>query len=602
MENKPNKSIIYGLAALIAAVVLLAVCNVFFNLNMDPIHLPLKIPDEINRLGTDSSGRDILALLVRSTGISLYIGLGAAACAVFIGASAGCAAGYLRNPVDDLIMRLADIFLLIPTLPLIIVLSVYIGPGSFHVALVIGVTAWPATARVIYAHVLKLREQPFVVNAKSMGAGNFYLMARHILPNCTELLLAKGSLTVAGAMLAEAGVSFLGLGDPVRPSWGSMIHDAFAGAALINGYWWWYLPPVLCIAGSVVIFHSIGYLLSTTKHLGLSPVMPAVLLGENKTRPTNTFAAPIVAIGNLGITFKTTASRRPIPVIDELSLDLKPTEKAAIIGETGSGKSLLLLSILGLLAGEARVSGSIRVNGIDLSTMSSAQLRRHRGLFTGYVPQGLGQALNPVLKVGYQLAEKLHLHQKTDHKTALQTCIETLSKVGFSDPEKVMSVYPHHLSGGMKQRVLLAMAIINNPALLLADEPSKGLDPGAVHDIKSIFKSLESETILVVTHDLLFAKGFCDRVLVMQSGLVMEDAPARSFFDRPMHPYSKALVAALPSRGMMWDKFVQPRETPLKTLGCPYKRQCVTAFSRCNDCPPLGFQQDRRIRCWHGLS
>lgn len=574
-------------------------CAGFTGLDAGPVHPPLKTPDNLHLLGTDNSGRDILALLVRSTGTSLSVGLGAALCAVFIGAAAGCMAGYLRSPVDDVLMRAADIFLLIPTLPLIIVLAAYLGPGAFHAALVIALTAWPATARVIYAQVLKLREQSFIINAKSMGAGTVYLMARHILPNCSELLLAKAALTVAGAMLAEAGISFLGLGDPVHSSWGSMLHDAFSGAALINGYWWWYLPPVVCISTSVVLFNFAGYVLSQAHTLNTSPVVSSHFAGSALHTRAKAPGSPLLAIENLGIGFPDSTGRTR-SVVDQLSFDLNAGEKVAVVGATGSGKSLLLLSVLGLLPAEAKISGSIRIKGVDISAYSPAALRHHRGVFAAYVPQGLGNALNPVLTVGSQVAERLRIHQGLDRGRALQAAVAGLSAVGLTDPDQVISSYPHHLSGGMKQRVLLAMALIGDPALILADEPTKGLDQPAVHEILEIFKGLESKTVLAVTHDLMFAQALGGRVLVMYSGLVMEDAPAPSFFHEPLHPYSRALIAAWPSRGMV--TLAQTSGTIPEEPGCPYRRQCSMAFQPCGGLPPLRLCRGHHIRCWRHVS
>lgn len=600
MEIRKNKGLLVFFIPVLTAGIFLC-CTALAGLDAGPVHPPLKVPDSLHLLGTDNSGRDILALLVRSTGISLAVGLGAALCAVFIGAALGCMAGYFRSPVDDLLMRTADIFLLVPTLPLVIVLTAYLGPGAFHAALVIALTAWPATARVIYAQVLKLREQPFIINAKSMGAGDIYLMVRHILPNCAELLLAKSALTVAGAMLAEAGISFLGLGDPVHSSWGGMLHDAFSGAALINGYWWWYLPPVLCISISVIAFNSAGYLLSDTRALNSSPVMPAAFSGEEAAAEPESSGVPLLAVKHLGIGFPDSAGRTR-DVVRQLSLDLHAGEKAAVIGATGSGKSLLLLSVLGLLPAGAKISGSVRINGRDLSAYSPADLRHHRGAFAAYVPQGLGNALNPVLTVGNQVAERMRIHQGLDRGRALQASVDGLSAVGLTDPDRMISAYPHHLSGGMKQRVLLAMALLGNPSLILADEPTKGLDPPAVHDILEIFKGLEFKTVLAVTHDLMFAQALGGRVIVMYSGLVMEDAPAPSFFRKALHPYSQALLAARPSRGMVRDRGAGFSDAVFKDSGCPFRPQCSLAFQQCSLCPPLEVHQGRHIRCWRHVS
>jgi len=609
---------------MVAVIILGSIC--LPSLTSEPIYLPLTAPDDLHLLGTDNSGRDILALLIQSAAISLSIGLGSALCTVTIGASVGCAASYLRSPADDLLMRLADLALLIPALPLIIVMAAYLGPGVLQVSSVIALTAWPSTARLIYAHVLKLREELFVVNARSMGAGRIYLMVYHILPNCTELLLAKIALTVASSMLAEAGVSFLGLGDSAHPSWGSMLHDAFSSAALINGYWWWYLPPVLCIASSVVLFNLAGYLLSD-RELTSSSVRDAGVASRDSsadadcdrpntqmnqqlcdssadadydTRQKGTLP-PLLSIRDLGIRFSGSTSLTRA-LVDKLNLNIHAGEKVAVIGATGSGKSLLLLSLLGLLPNGAEVSGSILIQGEDLATFSEAELRRHRGLFAAYVPQGVGHALNPLLSVGDQVGERMRIHMGFDRGKALKGAASTLLAVGFADPERLITGYPHHLSCGMKQRVLLAMALSGNPSLILADEPTKGLDQSAIDEILTILKNLKLKTVVTVTHDLLFAQALCSRVVVIYAGLLVEDAPASSFFNKPLHPYSRALVEACPSRGMVVESLTQTVQTLLEGQGCPYLPNCLFALQQCKICPPLSLHQGHQVRCWRNDS
>ena len=578
----------------------LLVCAFLSGMNPEPVHTPLMIPDYNHLLGTDNSGRDILALMIQSAWISLSVGLGSALLAVFIGASVGCIAGYFRSPAEDLLMRLTDVVLLVPTLPLIIILTAYIGHGVIHAALVIALTVWPATARVIYAHVLKLREEPFVINTKSMGAGSIYLMFRHILPNCTELLLAKAALSVAGAMLAEAGISFLGLGDPVHPSWGSMLHDAFVGAALINGCWWWILPPVLCISGSVGLFNVAGHFLSGATVSTKPADTPDAFSSADCGNQTETPVLSLLSIRNLSICFS--GSTGPsLPVVDELYLDVSAGEKIAVIGATGSGKSLLLLAVLGLLPAGAKVSGHIFIKGKNLSAYSSSALRRHRGVFAGYVPQGLGNALNPVHTVGFQMTERIRIHRGLDRPGALKTALAGLSAVGFPDPDKRISDYPHQLSGGMKQRVLLAEALSGNPSLILADEPTKGLDHSAAAEIMELIKSLKTETVLAVTHDLIFARALGGSVLVMLAGVVVEEAPADSFFSSPLHPYSRALIAAQPSQGMKEIAGFHISGFMTDKSGCPYRQECFIANKQCAIRPPLRFFQRHKIRCWHDV-
>lgn len=564
-----------------------------------PIHAPGLAPGGHHLLGTDNSGRDLLALVIRSAGTSLTLGLVAAMGATAIGAFIGCVAGYWRSVAGDLLMRLTDIFLLVPTLPLVIVMAAYLGPGVFHVFLVITVTSWPATARVIRARVLTLREQPYVTNARSMGAGTLYLIRCHILPNCGELLLAKASLTVAAAMLAEAGISFLGLGDPVNPSWGSMLHDAFTGAALLNGAWWWYLPPLMCISASVVLFHLAGHMLTGRVPVSGPPGSLPATRRESVEPPSDPPGRPLplIAVENLTITFPE-AVTGPLTVVDRLDLSLDSGHRTTIVGATGSGKSMLLLSLLGLLPSGSRSSGRIRIAGEDIQGLDAAQMRYHRGVTAAYVPQGAGNALNPVLSLIGQVGERARIHRGVDRTGARQLARERLVAVGVPTVADRTHHYPHHLSGGMKQRVLVAMALAGRPRLLLADEPTKGLDPESVGALVHLFKGLKEEAVLTVTHDLAFAEALGGSVVVMIAGMVVESAPSDLFFQAPLHPYSHALIAAQPSRGMRADGACGALAHRRAGDGCPYRLQCPGAIEQCRRLPPLQLRRGRRVRCW----
>ena len=212
-------------------------------------------------------------------------------------------------------------------------------------------------------------------------------------------------------------------------------------------------------------------------------------------------------------------------VVDRVNLTVDAGEKIAVVGATGSGKSLLLLSILGLLPPDARTRGRICIAGEDLGTMSSARLRVHRGSTVGYIPQNGGDSLNPVLSVASQVAERAMVNQKLSRRQARQLACKRLRSVGLPERSGYSRTYPHQLSGGMRQRVLLAMALIGEPQFLLADEPTKGLDPDAVQAITGLFKALIDKALLVVTHDLGFAQDLGGWIMVMLNGMVVESAP-----------------------------------------------------------------------------
>ena len=220
---------------------------------------PFLTPSGTHPFGTNDIGQDIFSELIYSTRISLFVGFFAAFVSVAIGTLVGLFSGYLRGAADEVLMGTTDIVLIIPALPLMIILAAHTSPSIWNIIIVIGALWWTSTARVVRSRVLQLREMPFVEAARSLGAGDGYIVFKHILPNTLQVILTKFILAVAGAMLTEASLSFLGLGDPLQKSWGMMLNYAFSRGGFINGYWWWYLPPGICISLAVLSFVLIGF-------------------------------------------------------------------------------------------------------------------------------------------------------------------------------------------------------------------------------------------------------------------------------------------------------------------------------------------------------
>ena len=232
------------------------------NLDASKVNNPLWAhPFDFLPLGTDNLGRPVWDQLVYGARISLLVGLAATVIAITIGASVGIVSGFFGGWVSAVLMRLTEWFLVIPFLPLAIVLAAILGPSVQNVIIVIGITSWPGTARVIRAQVLTLKERLYVDRSRALGATNRHLMSRHIIPNVAPLILANLTLTVPIAILSETTLAFLGLGDPLRPSWGRMLDDAFSAGALTENAWWYYLPPGLCILLVVLAFTLVGHAL-----------------------------------------------------------------------------------------------------------------------------------------------------------------------------------------------------------------------------------------------------------------------------------------------------------------------------------------------------
>jgi peptide/nickel transport system permease protein len=215
-------------------------------------------PDWQFPLGTDADGRSVLAELFWGARISLVVGLAASAVAMLIGTTIGIAGGHYRNWVGLALVRFTDWFLVIPWLPLAVVILTVLGGGEAVIVLVIGVTSWAGTARLVRAQTLSIEGRPYMERAQVLGVGHTMQMVRHVLPNVLPLVLANATLTVSIAILTETTLSFLGLGDPTHPSWGTMLEDAYNSSAIINGAWWWVLPPGICVVLVVLSFTLIG--------------------------------------------------------------------------------------------------------------------------------------------------------------------------------------------------------------------------------------------------------------------------------------------------------------------------------------------------------
>jgi len=223
------------------------------------VGIPFEPPSNEHWLGCDELGRDLFSQLLWGTRVSLFVGFLAALMATFIGLIIGIVSGYFGGVIDDLLMRITDIILVIPGLPFMIILAAVLGPSIINIVFVIGILGWTGTARLIRSQVLSLKERPFVEAARAAGASDAHIMFKHIMPNVMPLAFAQMILGVSGAVLSEAGLSFLGLGDPTHISWGMMLHYAYEFGALHIGAWWYVIPPGILITAVVVAFTFMGY-------------------------------------------------------------------------------------------------------------------------------------------------------------------------------------------------------------------------------------------------------------------------------------------------------------------------------------------------------
>ncbi|MCZ8260348.1 MAG: ABC transporter ATP-binding protein [Beijerinckiaceae bacterium] len=316
-------------------------------------------------------------------------------------------------------------------------------------------------------------------------------------------------------------------------------------------------------------------------------------------------AEPVLAVDNLATHFFTRDG--VVKSVDGVSFTVAPGEVLGLVGESGSGKSVTGFSIMGLIDPPGRiVSGSIRLKGEELVGRTEAEMRAVRGRSLAMIFQDPMMTLNPVLRIDTQMMEAVHAHEKVSEKAARDRAVQALAQVGIPSPEERLSAYPHQFSGGMRQRVAIAIALIHRPALIIADEPTTALDVTIQSQILAEVQKLcaESGTALVwITHDLAVVAGLADRVAVMYAGRIVEQGPVDDVLDRPLHPYTHGLIGSVPGDSLPGKRLMQiPGSTPsLGRLppGCAFEPRCSRAAEACRAAaPPL--MQDaggRAYRC-----
>ncbi len=521
--------------------------------------IPFARPSAAHLLGTNDVGHDLLSELIYGARISLLIGIVAALAATLLGLTVGVTAGYARGWLDTTLMRLVDVVLALPILPLALVIGVFLGPGLGNQILVISAVIWARVARELRAQVLSLRERDHIQALRAMGAGAGYVLARHVVPAVAPLVAPQFVLATKNAILLESSLAFLGLGDVTAKSWGTMLSLAHSRSAFLTDAWlWWVIPPGLAIAATVLAFALLGYAFEERARPALRDRPPRRRPAVTSTAtPVPTAAGNPLVIADLTVSYGSDENR--VLATNRVSLSVAAGELLGLVGESGSGKSTIAAAACGLLPAAAVVEdGHVIVCGHDLATLPSEELRRMRGDRVALIPQEAMSALNPVLTIGDQIAEAITAHHPVPTAQAhsryrwfdpasRSRAGELLTLVGL-DPAGSRD-YPHQLSGGMRQRVVIAMALANDPAMIIADEPTSGLDILVQADVLELLDDLRQRlglALLVVSHDLPVIERIADRIAVMRAGQLVEVGPREEIVTAPQHPYTRHLLEAVP--------------------------------------------------------
>ncbi|MFI9560902.1 dipeptide/oligopeptide/nickel ABC transporter permease/ATP-binding protein [Nonomuraea endophytica] len=579
-------------------------------------------PSAAHWMGLDSANRDILSRLLYGARFSLLIGLGATGLALLAGAVVGAIAATSRKAVDETLMRLLDVVMAFPGIALAAVLVAVFGGSVPVLVMAMAFLYMPSVARVVRANVLAQYGEDYVAAERVIGARTPYIVIRHVAVNTAAPVLVFCTVMVADAIVFEASLSFIGAGvRPPDPSWGSVIADG-KNMVLLGG-WWATVFPGLLILLTVLALNILSEGISDAWAAPAARTAPpardedaferavpgsgqvtelpgleeaARRLAE-RARPLPT-GPPILAVENLAIGFE--HRHGGVDIVDGISFDVRPGEVLGLVGESGCGKSLTALTIMGLQPREARVRGHIRFDQRELIALPRRARRRLLGHEMAMIYQDALSSLNPAMTIRAQL-------KQLTRRGGRRAPAELLALVGL-DAARTLSAYPHELSGGQRQRVLIAMALSREPKLIVADEPTTALDVTVQAQVIELLLRLREElgfALVLVSHDLALVADVTDRVVVMYGGQIVETGVTATLVGAPAHHYARGLLGSVLSLESGAERLTQiPGVVPSPAgfpAGCRFADRCPMASGLCHTSrPPLeGDAHAHAVACHH---
>ncbi|TRW45826.1 dipeptide/oligopeptide/nickel ABC transporter permease/ATP-binding protein [Georgenia yuyongxinii] len=526
-------------------------------------------------LGTDSLGRDVLMRMWGGTQVAAVTASVVLLVAMSLGVPVGVVAGYWGGRLDQLIMRVVDGVMSFPAIILAMAAVAVLGPGLMNALFIIGVIFAPRFARLARASTISVRHQGYVEAAIVAGLPRGRIITRHVLANIRGPLLVEMALTSGNAIGAEAALSFLGLGvQSPDPSWGNILSDGYRGIFLSP---WLVVWPSVAIALTVLAFHAVGD--GLTDALGIesrarrvrrrgapgageaaaaaaaagarAPAGSAVPATVVPSEAAQAAEADDTVLEIADLRVSVLAQSGWTPILRGVNLRLAPGEIHGLVGESGSGKTMAGQALMGMIPPDTARMRAARfaLDGRDLRGLSSRAMADVRGNDIAMIFQDPMSSLNPSFKVGEQIAETVRRHTGASRRAAWAKAVEMLRLMHIPSPSRIADSYPHQLSGGMRQRCVIAMALSCDPKVLIADEPTTALDVTIQAQILDLIKEKSHElnmAVLFVTHDLGVVAHVCDRVSVMYAGQIVETGPVDDIFARPTHPYTRALHDATP--------------------------------------------------------
>ncbi|HEY3544830.1 MAG TPA: dipeptide/oligopeptide/nickel ABC transporter permease/ATP-binding protein [Propionicimonas sp.] len=535
----------------------------------------LASPGNGHLLGGDAAGRDVLARLLFGSRFSLLGAALALGVAVVIGLVSGLVAGYFGRWFDTLSSAAAAVLMALPGMVVLLAARSVIGTSAWWAMAIFGVLLSASVFRLVRQTVQSVRNELYVDAARVSGLSDLRIIFRHVLRVVRAPIIIQAAFIASVGIAIQAGLEFLGLGDLTIPTWGSMLNDGFKR---INQQPLLILWPALTIALVCLALTLVANALRDALEGSSSSRRRAavVLTPPADTEPARATALPTAASDDdvllrveqlrVGYGMPDGSTKEIVHGID---LEVRRGEVVGLIGESGSGKTQTAFAVMRLLPeGGGIVGGRVLWKGKDLARASERDMTRIRGKEIAYVPQEPMSNLDPSFTVGSQLVEPLRLHMGLSRAQARRRAIELLGRVGINQPERVFKAYPHEVSGGMAQRVLIAGAISCEPELLIADEPTTALDVTVQADILELLRDLQAELgmgVLLVTHNFGVVADLCDRVAVMREGDIVERGTTRGMFVQHEHPYTTQLFDAILKPENVRTPYTPPARRPTST-------------------------------------
>ena len=563
-----------SLIVLVLIVMIAVLANIIAPHDPYAIFTARQAPDAQFLFGTDDKGRDVLSRMMYGARYSLIIGLGATAFALICGSIIGAIAAVSRKWVSEVIMRILDVVMSFPGIALAATFVIAFGSSVPSLIFAIGFLYIPQIARIVRANVVSEYNQDYVRAVVVSGARAPWILVKHVIRNCIAPVMVFTIVLVADAIVFEASLSFISAGIPEpTPTWGNILSDARGG--VLAGRWWQALFPGLAIMITVLCLNILSE--GITDAMAAAPKAPvkaddaavranreadklvadptlayaaqaemleqrlSELQAIEKTR-TDRFEArtdvpPILEVKDLCIKFP---RHGDVNVVDHVSFVVRPRQTMGLVGESGCGKSITSLTIMGLLDPKATVTGEVLYDGQNLLSMSQRQMNALRGREIAMIYQDALSSLNPSMLIKSQM-------KQLTKRGGTRSAEELLELVGL-DPKRTLGSYPHELSGGQRQRVLIAMALTRDPKLVIADEPTTALDVTVQKQVIDLLNKLQKElgfAMVFVSHDLALVAEVANSITVMYAGQVVEQGPVTDILCHPVHEYTRGLLGSV---------------------------------------------------------